>query len=141
MTMTMEKIQEARDTYKLWCELYQELKELERDPLPEGGWLAKNSKGRRSQRSPVEKTIDRKAALAARINAAADRWFAFEAELIEISKRSEEDDLVAAIMYYRGRGMTWEEVDRLLYSKRHGTHVAARQLKRWLDKQTDPEQS
>ena len=142
MTMTMEKIQEARDTYKLWLELSHELKELERDPLPEGGWLAKNSKSRRSQRSPVEKTIDRKNVLAARINAAADRWFAFEAELEEISKRSEEDDLVAAIMYYRGLGNTWEKVDRIIYGKgQHGTHVSAMQLRRWLKKQTDPKLS
>ena len=141
MTMTMEKIYEARDTYKLWLELSQELKELERDPLPEGGWMARAGKGRRSQRSPVELTINRKAALAARINAAADRWFAFEAELEEISKRSEEDELTAAIMYYRGLGKTWEVIDRVIYSKRHGTHASAMQLRRWLKKQTDPEQS
>ena len=135
--MTAEEIAEARLNVKYWNQLYAEWKELDRNPLS-GGWIVKVGKntGAGRKRSQVEKTIDRKTALGARINAAADRWFAFEAELEEISKRSEEDDLVAAIMYYRGLGNTWEKVDRIIYGKgQHGTHVSAMQLRRWLEKE------
>ncbi|MCR5300124.1 MAG: hypothetical protein K6D92_04425 [Erysipelotrichaceae bacterium] len=130
--MTAEDIETARDNVKYWNQLFNEWKELDRNPLPGGSWCARVNKSARTNRSQVEKTIEEKQRLEDMIEAAAAKASRFEDELDLI-----DDDEIRSVIWWRVfTKSTWRKIDYIVYGT-HSCSCAKMALTRWLQRQ-DP---
>ena len=132
--MTAEEITEARLNVKYWNQLFNEWKELDRNPLPAGGWIIKPGKntGAGRKRSQVEDAVEKKQQLVNKINAAAARARAFNDKLETI-----EDEEIACVIWWRvNTDYTWKRIGYIAYGS-HNHACAKIALTRWLEKQTE----